>query len=336
MEIPTRLQSMLNGEHGKTAAMAARLVIDLAHTAGANEFVEVSDAHVSGVSVITGGHGLIRFLNDLSGDGKVVIPTTLNSAGCDSRRMEEMAIEIPNFLIKQFEIIKAYEDLGIEATLSCTPYDRGIDLTEGIASWAESNAVCFANSFSSLITNRESGLSALATALTGFAPRWGLHLEKNRRPQYIVEVSAEMEDLVDWSILGDWAGSQAPSLLEMPFGPMPVFTGLPDEIGLAQRKALAAAAANHGCPMLWIEGEIKADIPIFQFKNSILEDCKRNLAPSGEVDLVVIGCPQASMEEIRRTASAVRSRAEFGIKVPDQRLWLFTSGHIIRLQILKD
>jgi len=327
MEIPTRLQSMLDGEHGKTAAMAARLVVDLAHTAGATEFVEVSDAHVSGVSVITGGHGLIRFLNDLAGDGKVVIPTTLNSAGCDSRRMEEMSIEIPNFLIKQFEIIKAYEDLGIEATLSCTPYDRGVDLTEGIASWAESNAVCFANSFSSLITNRESGLSALATALTGYAPRWGLHLEENRRPHYIVEVSAEMEDLVDWSILGDWAGSQAPSMLEMPFGPMPAFTGLPDEIGIAQRKALAAAAANHGCPILWIEDEIEAEIPIFQFKNSILQECKQDLAPRGEVDLVVIGCPQASMEEIRRTASAVRSRAEFGIKVPDQRLWLFTSKY---------
>jgi len=327
MEIPQRLQDMLSGERGKTAAMAARLVVDLAYTAGASEFVEVKDAHVSGVSVITGGHGLIRFLNDLSGDGEVVIPTTLNSAGCDARRMEEMAIDYPDFLQKQFEIIKAYEDLGIAATLSCTPYDRGIELAEGIASWAESNAVCFANSFSSLITNRESGLSALATALTGFAPRWGLHLEENRQPQYVVDVSAELVDLVDWSILGDWAGSQASSSWDMPWGPMPIFTGLSNDASLAQRKALAAAAANHGCPMLWISEGADDDLPRLQFSQEVLASCKSELAPSGEVDLVVIGCPQASLEEIRRTASAIRARAEMGLRVPNERLWLFTSAH---------
>ena len=67
--------------------------------------------------------------------------------------------------------------LGIEAILSCTPYDRGIDVN-GIGSWAESNAVAFSNSYTSLITNRESGLSALSTALTGWAPKWGLHIEE--------------------------------------------------------------------------------------------------------------------------------------------------------------
>ena len=159
---------------------AARLVVDLAEIAKAEGFVEVDNAHVSGVSVITGGHGLRRFLADLSQDkdGRVAITTTLNSAGCDKEKMKEMDIDWPDFLEQQFEIIEAYERLGIEATLSCTPYDRGIELDSGIASWAESNAVCFSNSWTSLITNRESGPSALATALTGYAPKWGLHLEK--------------------------------------------------------------------------------------------------------------------------------------------------------------
>jgi predicted aconitase with swiveling domain len=50
------------------------------------------------------------------------------------------------------------------------------------------------------------------------------------------------------------------------------------------------------------------------------------LAPKGRVDLVVIGCPQASLEELRITASAVRSYMEMGQRIPDQRLWVFTSG----------
>jgi predicted aconitase with swiveling domain len=57
------------------------------------------------------------------------------------------------------------------------------------------------------------------------------------------------------------------------------------------------------------------------------------LAPRGQVDLVVIGCPQASIEEIRRTASAVRSHAEMGVKIPDNRLWLFTSGENYQLAV---
>ena len=67
MEIPPELQSMLNAEHGPTKQKAARLVVDLAASAGASQFTRCAHAHVSGVSVITGGHGLRRFLSDLSG-----------------------------------------------------------------------------------------------------------------------------------------------------------------------------------------------------------------------------------------------------------------------------
>ena len=166
MELPQRLAEQLEGQEGPTRQKAARLVVDLARVAKAESFVEVDHAHVSGVSVITGGHGLRTFLKDLSGDekGTVVIPTTLNSAGCDREKMEEMGIAWPNFLEQQFEIVQAYEQLGIDATLSCTPYDRGIETEEGIATWAESNAVCFSNTWTSLITNRESGLSSCKRA----------------------------------------------------------------------------------------------------------------------------------------------------------------------------
>ena len=94
MDIPATLATMLEGEHGPTKQKAARLVVDLAATAGATEFVTCAHAHVSGVSPLTGGHGLRRFLADLAGDdlGIVEIPTTLNSAGCDKEKMKEMDI----------------------------------------------------------------------------------------------------------------------------------------------------------------------------------------------------------------------------------------------------
>ena len=344
METPSRLLAQLRGEEGVTRQKAARLVVDLAYTARADGFIEAVHAHVSGVSVITGGHGLRRFLSDLStdDDGQVAIPTTLNSAGCDREKMEEMDIQWPDFLEQQFEIVQAYERLGIDATLSCTPYDRGIESEVGMASWAESNAVCFSNTWTSLITNRESGLSALATALTGYAPEWGLHLEQNRVPNILVHVDCKLNHLADWSVLGDWIGKQVRPEWSTPFGPMPFITGLPDYISFASKKALTAAAANYGCAMLWAEGHTQ--IPPLErveggyrpptggwqgdliFTADDLAQRYEDLAPKGQVDLVVVGCPQASLEEIRITAAAVRGHMEMGMRIPDQRLWVFTSG----------
>ena len=332
MELPNRLASMLAGDEGLTRQKAARLVVDLAKTAGAKGFINVNHSHVSGVSVITGGHGLRRFLADLAGEGSVVIPTTLNSAGCDKRKMEEMDIDYPDFLEQQFEIIMAYESLGIESSLSCTPYDRGVEDEAGYASWAESNAVAFSNSWTDLITNRESGLSALATALTGFAPEWGLHLEENRVPNIVVDVDCELLTLSDWSVLGDWIGKQVRPDWKIPYGPMPFIRGLPSYISFASKKALTAAAANYGCPMLWAEGHtatphLTGEEESLKFTAEDLAIRYEELAPKGQVDLIVIGCPQASLEEIRITASAVRSHSEMGFKIPDNRLWVFTSGY---------
>ncbi|MEE3082730.1 MAG: aconitase X [Candidatus Thermoplasmatota archaeon] len=333
MDIPEPLSAMLAGEHGPTKQKAARLVIDLASTAGASEFVTCAHAHVSGVSPLTGGHGLRRFLADLAGDteGVVALPTTLNSAGCDKEKMQEMGIAEQDFLEHQFEIVHAYTELGIEATLSCTPYDRGIEI-EGIGSWAESNAVAFSNSYTSLITNRESGLSALATALTGWAPKWGLHLEENRVPNIHVTVECEMEFIADWSVLGDWIGKQIRPEWNLPWGMMPHITGLPEFASLDMRKALTAAAANYGCPMLWADGHTTA-APTYtpegelRFTEADLESRYSELAPKGQVDLVVIGCPQASVGEVRTTAAEVRTHMEMGRKIPNHRLWVFTSGH---------
>ena len=325
---------MLNGSMGPTKQKAARLVVDLASTAGASEFVQVDNAHVSGVSVITGGHGLRRFLSDLSGDsqGTVSIPTTLNSAGCDHEKMEEMGIDYPDFLEQQFEIVHSYSELGIEATLSCTPYDRGVAPVDGIGSWAESNAVCFSNSYTSLLTNRESGLSALATALTGWAPKWGLHLESNRSPNILVTIECEMSDTADWSVLGDWIGKQIIPTWDLPWGPMPRIVGLPSA-SFEMRKALAASAANYGCPMLWADGitgeapEVDSYEGEITFTKADLQERYQELAPRGKVDLVVIGCPQASVGEARETAAAVRARMELGEVISDNRLWLFMSAY---------
>ena len=109
-------------------------------------------------------------------------------------------------------------------------------------------------------------------------------------------------------------------------------SGLPPHISFASKKALTAAAANYGCPMLWAEGHtatphLTGEEESLKFTAEDLAIRYEELAPKGQVDLIVIGCPQASLEEIRITASAVRSHSEMGFKIPDNRLWVFTSGY---------
>ena len=85
MNLNSEQQEMLEGGQGPTKQKAIRLLVDLGKAAKAEKLVPVVSAHVSGVSPLTGGDGLIKFLKDL-GSGKNIntaVETTLNSGGCD-------------------------------------------------------------------------------------------------------------------------------------------------------------------------------------------------------------------------------------------------------------
>lgn len=329
-------RSMLDGRQGVARQMGMRLVLDLAAAAGARELVPIESAHLSGVSPLTGGLGLRRFLARLAADpeAKVAVPTTLNSAGCDEGQFEAMRIVAPDFLAHNHEIVTLYTQLGVRPTQSCIPYEWEGVVTKGAAAWAESNAICFGNSYCDLVTNRESGLSALAAALTGYTPGYGLLTDPEaRRPNVAVVVTAALDDPTDFSILGDWIGMQRRPDWSMPYGPIPAIKGLPAVLTHEQRKALAAAAANYGCPWLYIDGHGERPPANFQgrllFDETALAARYEALRPRTAVSLVAIGCPQASVGELRAVAQALRGRRVFS--APENEaglppLWVFTSS----------
>ena len=329
-------QAMLNGEQGLARQMAMRLLLDMAAAAGVTELVPIQSAHLSGVSPLTGGLGLRRFLARLAEDplAKVAIPTTLNSAGCDANQFEAMRITAPNFLDHNQEIVRLYTDLGVQPTQSCIPYEWDGVIVEGTAAWAESNAICFGNSYCDLVTNRESGLSALACALTGYTPKYGLLHDENRRPNLEVIVECDLNDPTDFSILGDWIGKQRQPDWQMAYGPIPLIRKLPTELDHEQRKALTAAAANYGSPMVYIEG--LSDVPaVDEFQDQLhftaadLAQRYEQLRPKSAVSLITIGCPQASIGEIRAAATLLKDKhvaagPENEMGLPP--IWVFTSS----------
>ncbi len=321
-------QAMLDGKRGIAKQMAMRLLLDMAAAAGATELIPIQTAHLAGVSPLTGGLGLRQFLSKLADDplAQVAVPTTLNSAGCDEAQFDDMRITAPDFLQHNHEIVERYAQLGVRPTQSCTPYEWDGVVTAGIAAWAESNAIAFGNSYCELTTNRESGLSALACALTGYTPKYGLLDENGRSPNLEIIVTAQLDEPTDFSILGDWVGKQRKPSWNTPLGPIPLFKGLPDELSHEQRKALTSAAANYGSPMLYIEGMGDIPAPDFQdrliFDDAALAARYAELLPKTAVSLIVLGCPQASVGELRAAANALKGKT-----VSSVPLWVFTSAH---------
>jgi predicted aconitase/predicted aconitase with swiveling domain len=325
--------------------MAMRLVLDMAAAAGADELIPIASAHLSGVSPLTGGLGLRHFLARLASDteARVAVPTTLNSAGCDETQFDSMHIVAPDFLAHNHEIVARYTQLGVQPTQSCIPYEWDGVVTSGTAAWAESNAICFGNSYCGLSTNRESGLSALAAALTGYTPRYGLLQEDIIWPNLHIIVSAPLEDPTDFSILGDWFGAQRKPHWRTPLGPIPLFSGLPDELNHEQRKALTAAAANYGCPKLYIAQDLAPDNPILlslqntsavwaqdtlHFTQESLTTRYSELAPRTKPALIVLGCPQASVGELRAVAKTLHGKRVVSSprRADAPLLWVFTSS----------
>ena len=116
----------------------------------------------------------------------------------------------PEFAEKQNLVIKAFEKMGILVSCTCTPYLIGnLPLYGEHLAWSESSAVTFANSVIGAKTNKEGGPSALAAALVGKTPCYGLHLDENRVPDVHVQINTKLSKLSDWGALGFAIGKKA-------------------------------------------------------------------------------------------------------------------------------
>ena len=77
-------------------------------------------------------------------------------------------------------------------------------------SFAESSATVFSNSFLGLMTNKESALSALASAITGKSPYSDLRIEMSRTPRVAIKCRGiAINTETDYGLLGYIAGKIA-------------------------------------------------------------------------------------------------------------------------------
>jgi len=297
-----------------------RLLVRLGEIYGADKMIQVSSSQVAGVSYKSLGDPGMEFLEDYAEKGaKVKMVTFLNPAGMDIEDWKGMGIP-PDFAEKQLRVMNAFRKMGIVISATCTPYLAGNlpRFREHIA-WSESSAISFSNSVIGARTNREGGPSALAAALCGVTPDYGLHLDENRKPQLLVNVEARLEDNADFGALGYVVGKQAKNRI-------PYFKGIKDADS-DQLKALGAAMAASGAVALYhVEGITpEAHLMNAEGLESIsvtdkdLDDTFSKLSTGKEPDIVILGCPHSSLKEIMTVARKLEGKK---LKKP---LWVCTS-----------
>jgi len=323
-------EQMLNGMYGEGRALAMRLLVALGEVFEADQMIPVKSVQVSGVSYKTIGDPGIDFLEDLAKKGaKSVVKATLNPAGMDLRRWRTIGVP-EQFAQNQLRIISAFEKMNFLTTCTCIPYYAGNKPTYGAhIAWAESSAVTFANSILGARTNREGGPAALASAIVGKTPFYGLHLAENRRPTHEVKIESPPSSQLEFSALGYAIGERIPQ-------GVPLIEGLAKRPNLDELKALGASIAASGAVALYhirgVTPESKrfrtddvADLGRIVIGENEIRETVQKLSTTNNFDHVCLGCPHMSLTEIRNLAMRI---GESKLKKP---IWCFTSRKVYSL-----
>ena len=319
MHLTPKEEKMYDGEYGWACQVSMRILARLGDLFGATRLIPIQSAHISGVSYKTIGDAPIDFLGALvDAGGKVQVPSTLNPSCLDPDYLPQMSIP-QGHMEKQLRIIDLYERMGIEPTLTCTPHYLREPRPAQHLAWAESSAVVYANSVLGALTNREGSPSALTAAIIGKTPNYGMHQAENREANILVRVESDLRNEAEFGALGVHLG-------RMLKDKVPVFEGLTSYTD-EDLKQLGAGLASSGMVSMFHYKEPceKRGIETISIEAKDIRNAIESLSTATEApDLIFIGCPHCSINEMKSIAQALNNK-----KVREKtKLWVCTSRHV--------
>jgi predicted aconitase len=321
---------MLEGKHGYPVQKSMEILVGLGECYDAGRMIPVSSAHhlysLGGV-----GKGGALFIREMAEKGgKFIIFSDTNPSNVDPSWRN---LHMPEDSVReQALLINAFSKMGAFLSDTCAPYLVGhVPRFGEHVAWNESSAIIFANSVLAARTNREGGPSALAAALTGRVPEYGYHLDRNRYGDVRILVTAKLRDPSDYGTLGYFIGKLAEDKV-------PVLIGIPPSVSWDELKLLGAAAATSGSVTMYHAVGVTPEAPTeeiafgpskmrdrqtIEFGARQLRETEELLstAEEREVDLVMFGCPHASIIELGEIARLLSGKR---LK-PGVELWVFTS-----------
>ena len=325
-------EAILNGQEGKAAELAMRVIVKLADVVKASSLISVKQVHIDACTFLTdSGIEFIEKLVHLG--GKVKVPSTTNPLPINLGDMNPI-IYGDDYFSKVQRVKSAYTALGTFPSWTCAPYQE-VQLPEfgEQVAWGESNAIAYLNSVIGARTERYPDYFDICAALTGRVPYFGLHKSENRRGQILFSVEDVPADVMESDVffvaMGYIVGKETSGI--------PVINGI-QKATKDQLKKLGAAAASSGAVGLFHIIGITPEAMTFEqaFKNheplkeiliteEKIQTAIKELSHNNniaEIDVVLVGCPHASLDEIelldrllQRTEGSNEFRSKFFLQL---------------------
>lgn len=306
---------MLAGDFGPAVKWAMEHQLQVGRMFDAEDMVDVSQAHMMADPESLGEAG-VAFAEKLAEtDIRVCIPMITDPRGVDLNYYEPLG-QTENMAALERRFIAACKKMGITMTNTCINYQTIMPPVFGDhVAFGDTGVVIYSNSVCGARSNFEGGPSALAAGLTGRTPRYGLHLDDNRRATKRYQVAEKPQDLMDWGTLGATIGRMAGSYWEVP-----VIEGIETVPTSDQLKHFGAAMASYGSvPLFHIVGitpECRklddvggVDLEIIKVTKQAINILKEPFSAVGDlVDVVVFAAPQLSIIEMAELAQLCRGR----------------------------
>ena len=311
MKLNATERAMLAGDCGPVVQAAMSHQIKVGEFFGAEDLVEVSQAHIMADTESLGEAG-VRWLEGLATHAMterwVRIPTITDPRGTDFTKAHVLK-QTKAMLSLEERAIQAFMKLGVTMTDTCINYQTIMApvLGEHVA-FGDTGVVIYSNSVCGARSNFEGGPSALSAGLTGRTPRYGYHLESIRRPTHRVRVRYTPKTLNEWGSLGGLIGRKTGNYWSVPY-----IEGIEGVPGSDALKHFGAAMASFGSTALFhIDGvtpEARIDpalkngnLPSSDITEADIRALQQSYRVSDTVDVVVFSAPQLSIIELRDLA----------------------------------
>ncbi len=319
MQLTRAEERVYDGEDGWAQQTSMKILVRLGELFDADKLIPIDSAHVSGVSYKTLGDAPIEFLKSFADSGaKVRVRTTVNPQSLDPEYLAGKMSE--NLKEKQMTILDQFRRMKMINSLTCTPYYLKKPTRGAHLAWAESSAVVYVNSVLGAFTNREGGPSALAAAIIGKTPDYGIHRTANRRPTVRVNIETALQSETEFGALGIHLGK----ILGNRIPAIPALKNATE----GELKQFGAALGTSGMANMFHRRNVRGksvDEEITIEPSDIKKTAESlSTASNQSPNLVFVGCPHCSCEEIRKVASLAKGRkVKSGLE-----FWVCTSCHV--------
>jgi hypothetical protein len=305
-------RAMRAGELGRVPQAAIEHQVQVGEFFGAPDFVPVTQAHVMADTESLGEAG-VAWLESLTredgGRARVRVPTITDPRGTDFAKAALLG-QAGWMLDLEHRAIDAFVKLGVSMTDTCINYQTIQAPTRGErVAFGDTGVVIYANSVCGARSNFEGGPSALSAGLTGRTPRYGFHLDSQRRATLRIRAVWTPETLNDWGALGGVIGRLAGS-----YWAVPLVEGLESFPSSDCLKHFGAAMASFGSvAMFHLMGitpeAVPVDLPVaHRVTEKDVKALQAAYASTDEIDVVVFSAPQLSLYELRALADLCDGR----------------------------